>query len=68
MKHRQETVATKNWDGELGSFDEWARLGPQPPYRSATLVDAQGRLALLSKILFGHGTMGIPGKVLLGGD
>ena len=43
MKHRQETVAEKDWDGEFGSHDEWARLGPQPPYRSATFVDAQGR-------------------------
>src|SRR5262249_16838227 len=29
--------------GEFASHDEWARLGPQPPYRSATFVDAQGR-------------------------
>ena len=43
MRHPQETVATNDWDGEFGSYDEWARLGPQPPYRSATFVDAQGR-------------------------
>jgi len=43
MEHRQETVAEKDWDGEFGSYDEWARLGPQPPYRSATFTDAQGR-------------------------
>ena len=43
MKHRQETVAEKDWDGEFNSYDEWARLGPQPPYRSATFVDAQDR-------------------------
>jgi hypothetical protein len=43
MKHRQETVAEKAWDGELGTYDEWARLGPQPPYRSTTFTDAQGR-------------------------
>ena len=43
MRHRQETVATDDWDGEFGSYNEWARLGPQPPYRSATFVDAQGR-------------------------
>ena len=58
MKHRQETVAEKDWDGEFGSYDEWARLGPQPQYRSATFLDAQGRVALLSKILLGHGTIG----------
>jgi hypothetical protein len=29
--------------GEFGSYDEWARLGPQPPYRTATFIDAQGR-------------------------
>jgi hypothetical protein len=43
MKHRQQTVAEKGWDGEFGTYDEWARLGPQPPYRSATFTDAQGR-------------------------
>ena len=43
MKHRQETVAEKDWNGEFGSYDEWARLGPQPPYRSATFTDVQGR-------------------------
>jgi hypothetical protein len=43
MKHRQQTVAEKGWDGEFGTYDEWARLGLQPPYRSATFTDAQGR-------------------------
>ena len=43
MKHRQETVVAEDWDGEFGSYHEWARLGPQPPYRSATFTDAQGR-------------------------
>jgi hypothetical protein len=43
MKHRQETVAEKDWDGEFKSYDEGVRLGPQPPYRSATFLDAQGR-------------------------
>jgi hypothetical protein len=43
MKHRQKTIAEKDWDGEFASHDEWARLGPQPPYPSATFVDAQGR-------------------------
>jgi hypothetical protein len=43
MKHRQETVAEKDWDGRFGTYDEWARLGSQPPYRSATFTDAQGR-------------------------
>jgi hypothetical protein len=43
MKHRQETVVAEDWDGEFGSYHEWARLGPQPPYRSGTFVDAQGR-------------------------
>jgi hypothetical protein len=43
MEHRQEPVAEQDWQGEFGSYDEWARLGPQPPYRSATFTDAQGR-------------------------
>src|SRR5258705_11968068 len=43
MRHRRETVVADDWDGEFGSYDEWARLGPQPPYRTATFIDAQGR-------------------------
>jgi len=39
MEYRQETIA----DGEFETYDEWARFGPQPPYRSATFRDAQGR-------------------------
>jgi len=39
MEYRQETIA----DGEFETYDEWARFGPQPPYRSATFLDAQGR-------------------------
>ena len=46
-RRRDETSAgddrTDDWDGEFGSYDEWARLGPQPPYRTATFSDAQGR-------------------------
>ena len=43
MRHRQRIVAEGDWHGEFGDYDEWARLGPQPPYRSATFFDAQGR-------------------------
>jgi hypothetical protein len=43
MKHRQKTVGKKDWVGEFRTYDEWASLGPQPPYRSATFLDAQGR-------------------------
>jgi len=43
MRHRQETVAEKGWDGEFETYDEWARLGPQPPYRSAIFLDRRDR-------------------------
>jgi hypothetical protein len=43
MKHRQETIAEKAWDGEFETYDERARFEPQPPYRSATFLDGQGR-------------------------
>jgi hypothetical protein len=43
MKYQQATVAEKDWDGEFATYDEWARFGPQPPYRSASFLDAQGR-------------------------
>jgi hypothetical protein len=43
MKYRQEKVAENDWDGEFRTYEEWVRLGPQPPYRSATFLDGQGR-------------------------
>jgi len=43
MRYWRETVVADDWHGEFGSYDEWARLGPQPPYRTATFFDAQGR-------------------------
>jgi len=43
MKYRRETVAQKGWDGEFETYDEWARFGPQPPYRSANFMDAEDR-------------------------
>jgi hypothetical protein len=43
MKYRRATIVADDWHGEFGSYDEWARLGPQPPYRTAIFIDAQGR-------------------------
>ena len=43
MRYRRETVVPDDWHEAFGSYDEWARLGPQPPYRAATFIDAQGR-------------------------
>ena len=43
MKYRRATIAPDDWQGEFGSYDEWARFGPQPPYRTATFFDARGR-------------------------
>src|SRR5712671_5562755 len=43
MGDPRKAVAKGDWHGEFGNFDEWASLGPQPPYRSATFTDAQGR-------------------------
>ena len=43
MKRRYDTVAGGDWDGEFRSYGEWEKLGPEPPYRSATFFDAQGR-------------------------
>ena len=43
MGDPQKAVAKGDWHGEFGNYDEWASLGPQPPYRSATFTDAQGR-------------------------
>jgi len=41
MKYRRATIVADDWHGKFGSYDEWARLGPQPPYRTATFFDAQ---------------------------
>jgi hypothetical protein len=38
--------ATVDADGEFRSYEEWAQLGPLPPFRSAIFVDALGRRCL----------------------
>ena len=43
MKYRRAAIVADDWHGEFGSYDEWAALGPQPPYRTATFFDARGR-------------------------
>jgi hypothetical protein len=43
MKYRQGIIGERDWVGEFQTYDEWTRLGPQPPYRSATFLDARGR-------------------------
>ena len=66
MGDPQKAVAKGDWQGEFSNYDEWANLGPQPPYRSATFTDAQGRRCVtqhddvvsLSMILLGRGTTG----------
>jgi len=67
MRHRQATVVEKGWDGEFKTYDEWARFGPQPPYRSAIFLDVHGRRCI-SQRDFGSSTerRGIPAEVLLG--
>jgi hypothetical protein len=49
MRHQQETVVKKAWHGEFETYDEWARFGPQPPYRSAIFLDAQARPCITQK-------------------
>ena len=49
MKYRRATIVADDWHGEFGSYDEWARLGPQPPYRTATFFDAQGRRCITQR-------------------
>ena len=49
MRHQQETVVEKGSDGEFESYDEWVRLGPQPPYRSAIFLDARGRRCITQR-------------------
>ena len=49
MKYRRATIVADDWHGEFGSYDEWARLGPQPPYRTATFIDAHGRRCITQR-------------------
>jgi len=55
MRHRRETIVADDWDGEFGSYDEWARLGPQPHTGLQPLLMLKADVALLSMILLGHG-------------
>ena len=49
MKYRRATIVADDWHGEFGTYDEWARLGPQPPYRAATFFDAHGRRCITQR-------------------
>ena len=49
MKYRRAMIVADDWHGEFGSYDEWARLGPQPPYRTAIFIDAQGRRCITQR-------------------
>ena len=43
MNQQRDALAA---DGEFDSYEEWARLGPLPPFRSAIFIDALGRRCL----------------------
>jgi hypothetical protein len=58
MKYRRARIVLDDWHGEFGSYDEWARLGPQAPYRAATFLMLKGDVALPGMILLGRGTIG----------
>jgi hypothetical protein len=58
MKYRQATIVAHDWHGEFGSYDEWARLGPQPLTGLLPFLMLMGDVALLSMTLLGHGTIG----------
>jgi hypothetical protein len=37
MRYQQETVAEKDYDGEIETYDEWVRFGPQPPIQECNV-------------------------------
>ncbi|HJU16280.1 MAG TPA: hypothetical protein VJ770_07395 [Stellaceae bacterium] len=47
-KERDAAVETPA-DGEFRTYEEWARLGPLPPFRCATFTDARGRRCVTHK-------------------
>jgi hypothetical protein len=49
MPEQRDTVLERKEDGEFRSYEEWARLGPLPPFRSAVFTDARGRRCLTHK-------------------
>jgi hypothetical protein len=56
MKHCQRTVAVEDWEGEFGSYNEWRDLDRNPQTGVPLLLMRKTDVALLNKILFGHGT------------
>jgi hypothetical protein len=58
MKYRRATIVADDWHGEFGSYDEWARLTPQPLTGLLPFLMLMGDVALLSVTLLGHGTIG----------
>jgi hypothetical protein len=57
MRYRQETIVEKDWDGEFKTYDEWARLGPQPRTGVPFFWMVETGLASPSKILLGRETI-----------
>jgi|GEM_PF-2936026 hypothetical protein len=47
-EQRDQAIETRE-DGEFRSYEEWARLGPLPPFRSAVFTDARGRRCVTHK-------------------
>ena len=58
MKYRGATIVADDWHGEFGSYDEWARLRPQPPTGLLPFLMLKGDVALPSMTLLGRGTIG----------
>jgi hypothetical protein len=46
---QQHDAVVEIEDGEFRSYEEWARLGPLPPFRSAIFTDARGRRCVTHK-------------------
>ena len=49
MPEQRDRVVEPKEDGEFHNYEEWARLGPLPPFRSAVFTDARGRRCLTHK-------------------
>jgi hypothetical protein len=59
MRHRQETVATDDWDGEFGSYDDGRDLDRNRRTEALLLLMLKVDVALRSKILLGRGTIAL---------
>ena len=64
MKYRQETVAEKDWDGELDTYDEWSEIWTTTDVQECDFSRcSRSTLHYSARFCPRTGRWGVPGEV-----